>query len=53
MSSEVDCMKRLTLALLVVVVAVIGAGFIFLATWDIPSPSKPVERVIDDGRFPK
>ncbi len=36
--------------LLLVLVAVVGLG-VFLATWDMPPPSAPVERTIPDERF--
>ncbi|MFM2044042.1 MAG: hypothetical protein RLY86_2618 [Pseudomonadota bacterium] len=36
--------------LLLVLGAVVGLG-IFLATWDMPPPSAPVERTIPDERF--
>jgi len=36
--------------LLLVLIAVVGIG-VFLATWDMPPPSAPVERVVPDERF--
>ena len=36
---------------IVLVVAVGGAG-VFLATWDIPAPSREVESTIDNSQFP-
>jgi hypothetical protein len=30
----------------------VGGG-VFLAAWDIPAPSTPVEKVIPDAKFPK
>lgn len=33
-------------------VAFVGGG-VFLVTWDIPAPSRSVERVLDDDRFPR
>ncbi|WP_162937555.1 hypothetical protein [Indioceanicola profundi] len=36
--------------LLLVLVAIVGIG-VFLATWDMPPPSAPVERTIPDERF--
>lgn len=44
--------KFLLATLMVIVVLVLGGG-IFLASWDIPAPSAPVEKVIPDARFPK
>ena len=31
----------------------LGAGYVFLMTWDIPPPSSVVEPVISDDRFPR
>ncbi|MEM9682926.1 MAG: hypothetical protein AAF942_06655 [Pseudomonadota bacterium] len=46
-------MNRFTLTILVVFIALVAGGAVFLATWEIPPPSKPVEKVLDDGRFPR
>ncbi len=46
-------MNRFTLTLLVVFFVLAATGVAFLATWDIPPPSKSVEKVLDDGRFPR
>lgn len=44
-------MKKVsTLVLVLVVAAVIGGGM-FLSTWDIPAPVAKVEKVIPDERF--
>lgn len=46
-------MSRFILVLVVVaVVAVVGLG-VFLATWDIPPPTKRVEKVIPNDRLGK
>ncbi|HAT34540.1 MAG TPA: hypothetical protein DCS82_02400 [Rhodospirillaceae bacterium] len=46
-------MARITkLILILLFMIVLGGGF-FLATWEFPPPSKPVEKVIDDKRFSK
>ncbi len=42
--------KVARLVLLVLVVALVGLG-IFLATWDIPAPTAPVEKVIPNDRL--
>lgn len=42
--------KLARLLLLLLVVFVVGLG-IFLATWDIPPPSAPVEKVIPNDRM--
>jgi len=48
-----DRMSTLTKTLILIVVLALGGGTVFLATWEIPAPSKMVERVIDDDRFPR
>lgn len=40
------------LLLLVPLIIVLG-GLIFLLTWDIPPPTRPVELVIPDERLPR
>lgn len=42
----------LRILLLVVAVVLIG-GAVFLATWDIPAPSRQVEKTLPNDRFPK
>jgi hypothetical protein len=37
--------------LIVIFVVVIAGGVVFLATWDIPAPTHPVEKVIPNDRF--
>lgn len=46
-------MKKLQIVLLVLIVALLAAGGIFLAQWDIPPPKGQVVTVIPDERFPK
>jgi hypothetical protein len=46
-------MRRITIFFLLLLVLVLGGGFVFLATWEIPAPSKQVEKVLDDDRFPR
>ncbi len=46
-------MNKITLTLLGVVLVAVFGGLVFLATWDIPSPSTKVEKVIPDDRFPR
>ena len=52
-SSSTGIMSRLLGALIVLALIVVAGGSIFLATWEIPAPSKTVERVIPDERFPR
>ena len=42
----------LKLTLIVVTAGIVGGG-VFLASWDIPAPSSPVEKVLDDSQFPR
>lgn len=44
-------MRKLTTMIAVAVLALLGAGAVFLATWEIPPPSAKVEKVIPDERF--
>jgi hypothetical protein len=46
-------MGKLTIALVVVIALLLLGGGIFLALWNPPSPSSPVEKVLPDARFPK
>jgi hypothetical protein len=46
-------MGRLTIFLIIVLVLVVLGGCLFLANWDFPVPSVPVEKVLPDARFPK
>jgi hypothetical protein len=39
--------------LAIIVLLVVGGGFAFLLTWDIPPPSAPVEKVLPNDRFEK
>ena len=46
-------MARITKFILILLFLVILGGGFFLTTWEFPPPSKPVEKVIDNKRFPK
>ena len=37
----------------ILIVIVVVAGGVFLATWDIPAPSHQVEKTIPNDRFPR
>ncbi|MFA7429152.1 MAG: hypothetical protein WCZ23_03235 [Rhodospirillaceae bacterium] len=41
----------LTRVLVILVLAVIVGGGVFLATWDMPPPSAQVEKIIPNDRF--
>lgn len=46
-------MSRFLSVLIVLFLLVIGGGMAVLATWDMPVPSKTVEKVLPDERFPR
>lgn len=46
-------MKRLSASIFLLLLAVIVGGAVFLASWDIPSPVAPVNKVLPDDRFPR
>jgi len=46
-------MKKVSKAVLFLVILTLAGGATFLATWDIPPPVKKVERVLPDERFPR
>ena len=46
-------MRRVSLIAVVLLFGLVGAGALFLTTWDIPAPSAPVEKVIPNERFPR
>ncbi|MGE3290695.1 MAG: hypothetical protein AB7O95_04825 [Geminicoccaceae bacterium] len=39
--------------LLLTIVLVVLAGGVFLATWDIPAPTREVEVVVPDEKLPR
>ncbi len=46
-------MRKVSLIAVVLLFGLVGAGALFLTTWDIPAPSAPVEKVISNERFPR
>jgi hypothetical protein len=47
-------MSRSLSVILILLLLIIGGGMVFLANfWEMPVPSKPVEKVIPDDRFPR
>jgi hypothetical protein len=44
-------MRRVLLVLLVLVVLVIAGGAVFLATWDMPPPTTPMQKEVPSDRF--
>jgi hypothetical protein len=46
-------MGKVTVALVIVIVLVLLGGAAFLAFWNPPVPTAPVEKVLPDARFPK
>ena len=45
--------KKIILASAVAGLLVLLAGGTFVATWNIPPPTKPVEKVLPDAQFPR
>lgn len=43
-------MSKLSRFLLVLLVTILAGGILFLATWEIPPPSAPVEKVIPNDK---
>jgi hypothetical protein len=39
--------------IVLIFLAAIVAGGVFLATWDIPAPTEQVEKTISNDRFPR
>jgi hypothetical protein len=46
-------MSRFISFLVLLVLLAAGGGVVFLASWDMPAPTKSVEKVIPDDRFPR
>ena len=46
-------MSKLSLTILVLILALIVGGAVFLLTWEIPPPTSNVEKVIPNDRFPR
>ena len=46
-------MRKLSLIVIVIVLAVLVGGGAYLATWEIPPPTTAVEKVLPDERFPR
>ncbi len=46
-------MAKISLAILVLILLAAGGGAAFLAVWDIPPPTRSVEKVIPNDRLPK
>jgi ABC-type transporter Mla subunit MlaD len=46
-------MARLIILLVVILALAVLGGCLFLAYWNFPVPSTPVEKVLPDARFPR
>lgn len=46
-------MSKIAAVLVLLVLAVVVGGGVFLATFDLPAPSAKVEKVIPDDRLPR
>lgn len=45
--------RKISLIFIIIVMLAVAGGAVFLATWDIPPPSKSVEKVIPDAKLPR
>lgn len=45
-------MMRISTILMVLLLAGLIGGAVFLATWEIPAPSAPIEKIIPNDQFP-
>jgi hypothetical protein len=46
-------MGKVTILFVLVIALLLIGGGVFLALWNPPAPSAPVEKVLPDGRFPR
>ncbi len=46
-------MGKVAVALVILIALLLLGGMAFLALWNPPAPTAPVEKVIPDARFPK
>jgi len=46
-------MGKITIVFVLVIAVLLIGGGVFLALWNPPAPSTPVEKVLPDARFPK
>lgn len=46
-------MRKATLIVVILGLALAAGGAVFLTTWEIPAPTRPVEKILPDDRFPK
>ena len=46
-------MSRASVVILLAMLVAVAGGLAYLATWDIPPPSAPVEQTIPNDRFPR
>jgi hypothetical protein len=44
-------MSRLTVVVLLILVVAIAGGAVFLLTWDIPPPTRIIEKIVPNDRF--
>lgn len=46
-------MSKILGVVVVLLLVVVGGGAVFLATWDIPPPTRTIEAPVADDRFPR
>jgi len=44
-------MSRLTIVVLLLVAVAIAGGAVFLLTWDIPPPTRTIEKIVPNDYF--
>ncbi len=44
-------MKKFILVLIVLAIVCVAGGVVFLGTWDLPAPTKTVEKTIPKDRY--
>jgi len=46
-------MRNISRLVFILVLLIVVGGGVFLVTWDIPAPSRTIERDLPDDRFPR
>ncbi len=46
-------MSKISLSIIVLILAGLLVGAVVLANWDIPAPSTSIEKVLPDAQFPR
>jgi len=46
-------MSRVLAGFLVLLLLILGSGFVVMGSWDMPAPKQTVEKALPDERFPR